>query len=155
LTDLSAIKQEIVDILLSDTDLCSLLGEDPAGDVPVYLGWQFGKHPILPSVTVTDIADSGEISGLNDGFDGINRYEWSYVVIQIDVWASDESSRDAITAQVRKALLLAAVGLTGLGLAFLSSSVAVVNEPNELVFRHSLRYNIFYELSAEVTEDEE
>jgi hypothetical protein len=151
---LSAIKQEIVDILLSDTDLGTLLGEDPAGDTPVYLGWQFGKHPVLPSVTVTDIVDSGEVSGLGDGFDGTTVYEWSYTVIQIDVWALDEASRDAITAQVRKALLLAAVGLSGLGMAFLSSSIAVVNEPNELVFRHSIRYNVFYELSAEVTEDE-
>jgi len=154
LTDLSAIKQEIVDILLSNTELCELLGKDPAGDVPIYNGWQFGKHPVLPSITVTDIVDSGEVSGLGDGFDGTTVYEWSYTVIQIDVWASDEISRDAITAQVRKALLLAAVGLSGLGMAFLSSSIAVVNEPNELVFRHSLRYNVFYELSAEVTEDE-
>jgi hypothetical protein len=155
MTDLATVKQEIVDILLSDTELCTLLGEDPAGDVPVYLGWQFGKHPVLPSVTVTDIADSGEVSGLGDGFDGTYRYEWSYVVIQVDVWAADEASRDSITAQVRKAMLLAVVEFTGLGIAFLSSSIAVVNEPNELVFRHSLRYNIFYELSAEVTEDEE
>jgi hypothetical protein len=154
LTDLSEIKQEIVEILFSDTELCTLLGEDPAGDVPVYNGWQFGKHPVLPSVTVTDIADSGEVSGLGDGFDGTYRYEWSYVVIQIDIWAPDEASRDSITAQVRKAMLLAVVEFTGLGIAFLSSSIAVVNEPNELVFRHSLRYNVFYELSAEVTEDE-
>jgi hypothetical protein len=60
LTDLSAIKQKIVDILLSDTVLCTLLGVDPAGNVPVYNGWQIGKHPVIPSVTVTDIADSGE-----------------------------------------------------------------------------------------------
>jgi len=151
LTDLAKVKQKIVNILLEDDALCTLLDVDPAGDVPVYYGWQLGKHPVVPSVTVTDIADSGEVSGLNDGFDGTTRYEWSYVVVQVDVWAADEDSRDAVTAQVRKALLKAAVGLTGLGIAFLSSSIAVVNEPNELVFRHSLRYNIFYELSVEVS----
>ena len=155
MTDLSEVKQKIVDILLLDTVLCTLLGEDPAGDTPVYNGWQFGKHPVFPSVTVTDIADSGEVSGLGDGFDGTYRYEWSYVVIQIDVWAADEASRDAVTAQVRKAMLLAVVEFTGLGVSFFSSNIAVVNEPNELVFHHSIRYNVFYELSAEVIEDEE
>jgi len=155
LTDLSAIKQKIVDILLLDTVLCTLLDEDPAGDVPIYNGWQFGKHPVFPSVTVTDIVDSGEVSGLSDGFDGTYRYEWSYVVVQIDVWAPNEASRDSITTQVRKAMLSATTDFTGLGVYFLSSLIAVVNEPNELVFRHSIRYNVFYEVSAEVTEDEE
>jgi hypothetical protein len=151
LTDLSEVKQEIVDILLSDIELCELLGEDPAGDVPIYYGWQLGKHPVVPSVTVTDIAEVGEVSGLNDGFDGTTRIEWSYVVVQIDVWAPDEASRDALSAQVRKAMLLAVVEFTGLGMSFLSSYIAVLNEPNDLVFRHSLRYTIFYQLSAEVS----
>ena len=148
MTDLSEIKQEIVDILLSDTDLCTLLGKDPAGDVPVYNGWQLGKHPVLPSVTVTDSADVGEVSGLGDGFDGTTVYEWSYTVIQIDVWAADEASRDAISVQVRKALLKAAVGLSGLGIAFLSSNIVPVNEANELIFRHCIRYTVFYQLEA-------
>jgi len=105
LTDLAAIKQEIVDILVIDSDLMKLLGEDPAGDVPVYNGWQFGKHPVLPSVTITDAADVGEVSGLGDGFDGTTVYEWSYTVIQIDVWAADEALRDVISAQVRRLCL--------------------------------------------------
>ena len=93
MTDLATVKQEIVDILLLDTELCTLLGVDPAGDTPVYLGLQFGKHPVLPSVTVTDVAEQGEVSGLNDGFDGFDRYEWSYAIIQVDVWAADEEKQ--------------------------------------------------------------
>ncbi len=150
MTDLSEVKQKIVDILLEDDTLSTLLSVDPAGDVPIYYGWQQGKHPVVPSVTVTDIAESGEVSGLNDGFDGTTRYEWSYVVVQIDVWAPDEASRDALSAQVRKAMLLAVVEFTGLGMSFLSSGIAVLNEPNELVFRHSIRYTIFYQLEASV-----
>jgi hypothetical protein len=50
--------------------LSTLSGADAARDLPFYLGWQFGSHPVLPGVTVTDTTDVGEVSGLDDSFDG-------------------------------------------------------------------------------------
>ena len=77
MTTLAALKAYIVGILVLDDVLSGLIGKDAAGDIPVYNRWQFGSSIIIPSISITDVNEAGEVSGLNNGFDGTNFYEWS------------------------------------------------------------------------------
>jgi len=149
LTSTEEIKDYLVQVFVADVTLSTLLGTDAAGDVPVYKGWQFGQHPVLPSVTVTDVSDVGEVSGLGDGFDGSTKSEWSFVVVQIDVWASTESERDQVAQRIRELML--GDNLFSIGCCFNSVLALSMNEAEDLIFRKCLRYTVFYqvEVSAE------
>ena len=148
MADLTSIKQKIVDILKADVTLGTLLGNDAAGNMPVYLHWPMGKMMFLPEITVTDTVDQGEVSGLNDAYDGTKRYEWSEAQVQVDVWARAEESRDLITAQVRKVLLDALADFKSIGVSLGAPLVTSLNETRRLIFRHSLRYPAFYVLEV-------
>jgi hypothetical protein len=145
---LDGVKQKIVDVLKADTALGTLLGNDAAGNVPVYLHWPMGKMMFLPEITVTDVVDQGEVSGLNDAYDGTKRYEWSEAQVQVDVWAKSEESRDLITAQVRKVLLKALADFRSIGVSLGAPLVMSLNETRRLIFRHSLRIPAFYVLEV-------
>jgi hypothetical protein len=145
---LDGVKQKFVDVLKADAALGTLLGYDAAGNVPVYLHWPMGKMMFLPEITVTDVVDQGEVSGLNDAYDGTKRYEWSEAQVQVDVWAKSEGSRGLITAQVRKVLLNALADFRSIGVSLGAPLVTSLNETKRLIFRHSLRYPVFYVLEV-------
>jgi len=144
MTDLSDVKQKVVDVLKADSTLATLLGNDAAGEVPVYKEWPMGKMMWLPEVTVTDILDRGEISGLNDAYDGSKRYEWDHGLIQVDVWARDAASRDGISTRAKKVLLKALADFRAIGISLSAPEIMALNEAKRLIFRHSLRYTAFF-----------
>jgi len=146
--DLADVKQKFVDVLKADSILVTLLGTDAAGQVPIYKEWPMGKLMWLPEVTVTDIVDHGEVSGLNDAFDGSKRYEWDNAQIQIDVWAKTAQSRDSMSSRVKKALLKALADFRAIGVALSAPEILTLNEAKRLIFRHSLRYRAFFVTEA-------
>jgi len=108
-----------------------------------------GRMMWLPSVTVTDVTDHGEVSGLNDSYDGGKRYEWDHALIQIDAWAKTATSRDEISARIKKILLKASTEFREIGVSLSAPVVATLNEAKRLIFRHSLRYDCFFVTEAE------
>ena len=148
MTDLADVKQKFVDILKADAPLVSLLGSDAAGQTPIYKEWPMGKMMWLPEVTVIDIVDHGEVSGLNDAFDGSKRYEWDSVLIQVDVWAKTAQSRDSISSRIKKVLLKAVTDFRAIGVALSAPEMLTLNEVKRLIFRHSLRYRAFFVTEA-------
>jgi len=144
MTDLSDVKQKFVDVLRADAPLASLLGLDASGQVPIYREWPMGRMMWLPEVTVTDILDRGEISGLNDAYDGSKRYEWDHDLIQVDVWAKNAESRDSISSQIKKVLLKALADFRAIGISLSAPDILALNEAKRLIFRHSLRYTALY-----------
>lgn len=148
MTDLADVKQKFVDVLKADSILVTLLGTDAAGQVPIYKEWPMGKLMWLPEVTVTDIVDHGEVSGLNDAFDGSKRYEWDNAQIQIDVWAKTAQSRDSISSRIKRTLLEALTDFRAVGVALSAPEILTLNEAKRLIFRHSLRYRAFFVTEA-------
>jgi len=146
--DLADVKQKFVDVLKADSILVTLLGTDAAGQVPIYKEWPMGKLMWLPEVTVTDIVDHGEVSGLNDAFDGSKRYEWDNAQIQIDVWAKTAQSRDSISSRIKRTLLEALTDFRAVGVALSAPEILTLNEAKRLIFRHSLRYRAFFVTEA-------
>jgi len=145
-TDLSEVKAKIVDVLKDDSALTSLLGKDRKGQTPIYLCWQKSESLHIPSIVVSEISETGEVSGLGDCFDGSKRYEWYYATIQVDVWASTASQRDLISAQVKKVMFANFGVLKSDGIVVSPPSVIVLDETDEKppIFRHSLRYPVWY-----------
>jgi len=153
MTDIITVKKAILDVLKADKTLQDLLGTDAQGDVPVY--HSLIQHRIhKPCVTVEDVTDNGEVSALNDAYDGVSRYEWHFAVIQIDCWSGrGAEERDKIEAAVQRCLL------KGSNQASLrSAGVVSIQEPtiqalDEVdvkppLWRKCLRYRVFYVLEA-------
>jgi len=151
--DIIAVKSAIINLLKGDEAIRSLLGLDSRGQTPVY--HSLIQHRIhKPCVTVEDVTDSGEVSGLNDAYDGVSRYEWHLAVIQIDCWSGrGAEERDQIEAAVQRCLL------KGSSQASLrSAGVVSIQEPtiqalDEVdvkppLWRKCLRYRVFYVLEA-------
>lgn len=152
MTDLADVKNKFLDVLKGNSELVSLLGKDQKGQTPVYLGWQSQKVH-LPSVSIIDVADVGEVSGLGDLLAGGKRYEWYHALIQVDVWAGETDKRDQVSAQIKKAVLENSVDFEQAGMMVSPPSVTPVDEPevNPPVFRHSLRFPVLYVVEAAVT----
>jgi hypothetical protein len=55
MTDLSDVKTKFVDVLKADSTLANLLGNDAAGNIPIYQEWPLGKVLWLPEVTVSNV----------------------------------------------------------------------------------------------------
>ncbi len=151
MTDLADVKQKLIDVLKDDAALTTVLGPDASGQIPVCGEWPMGKTMWLPSVTVTDITDRGEVSGLNDSFDGGKRYEWDHALIQVDVWAKTAASRDEISARIKKTLLKASTEFRDIGVSLGAPMIVALNEAKRLIFRHSLRYDCFFVTEAAQT----
>jgi len=156
-SDVITVKKAIINLLREDRTIRNLLGEDQRGNCPVY--HSFVQHVIhKPCITVEDVTDQGEVSGLNDGYEipggyeAPRRSEWHHAVIQIDCWSSrNADERDQIQLAVERCLL------KGVNQGFLrSKGVVSVQEPLILaldevdvkppVWRKSLRYRVFYVL---------
>jgi hypothetical protein len=153
MSDTATIKQALVDLLKNDTDIQNVLGKDREGNYPVYLGFeQILQKPFLPCITVDDSYEEGDVSGLNDGYDGSNYKEWYWFVAQIDCWAKTVNKRDSITSQVKKSILKGKSTLRTSGgvIMIQDPSVVVLNELDRkpAIFRKSVRYRIFYILEA-------
>jgi len=152
MSDSATIKQALVDLLKSDTDIRNLLGKDREGDYPVYLGFErLLETPFLPCITVDDSYEDGDVSGLGDGYDGSTYKEWYWFVTQIDCWAKTVNNRDSITSQIKKTILKKKATLRSSGIIMIQDpSVIVLNELDRKppIFRKSMRYRIFYILEA-------
>ena len=154
MADTAAVKQAIVDLLKNDTDMQTLLGKDRQGETPVYLGYEnILKKTWFPCVTVDEVSESGETSGLSDGYDGLNVSEWYYAVIQVDCWAKTAEQRDSLLTQVKKTILKGKLSLQSSGIIMISEpTVTALDEPDAKppIFRRSIRYRVFYILEAAV-----
>ena len=152
MSDTLTIKQALVDLLKNDADIQNVLGKDREGNYPVYLGFEkMLERPFLPCITVDDSYEDGDVSGLNDGYDGSNYREWYWFVAQIDCWAKTVNKRDSIISQVKKTILKGKATLRTSGLTMVQNpSVVILNELDRKppVFRKSMRYRIFYILEA-------
>ena len=148
MTSLADVTAKFVEVLLEDDELETLLGDDPAGDVLVYDRWPVGEHVWLPSVSVSAVGLVGEVSGLNDGYDGSSRSEWEFPTVQVDVWAAKEALRDSISEAVRAALFKGKSEFRSVGVSVDAPTVRPLNEVKPLIFRHSLSYKVFYVLEV-------
>ena len=73
MTDIITVKKAILDVLKADSTLQNLLGKDKYGNIPIY--HSFIQHRIhKPCITIEDVSDQGEVSSLNDAYDGTYRY---------------------------------------------------------------------------------
>jgi len=141
------VKQAIINLLKNDPSIQKLLPKDRNGRTPVYHG--FIQHKIFkPCITVEDVMDQAEVSGLNDSYDGSKRYSWQFAVIQIDCW-SDEGpeKRDKIASAVQKCLLKN----TPSGVIYCHEPVVTaLDEPDAKppLWRKSIRYHVMYTLEV-------
>ncbi len=147
MSDIGAVKTEILSLLKADETLQGLLGKDPRGNYPVY--HSLVQHEIhKPSITVEDIVGQAETSGLNDAFDGVKRYQWRHSVIQVDCWSSKHAEeRDRLAVAVRKCLLR---NLVDQALYIQEPSITVLDETDVKppLWRASLRFKVMYVLEA-------
>ena len=157
MADSAAIKQSIVDTLAGNAALQALLEKDRKGDWPVINGFKdvySTTHEVhLPCITVFDVAETGEISGLNDSFNGSTRKEWFDFICQISCYAKTVSVVDALAVQVEKVILKSRSTLLAAGVKQISNpQVLPLHEPNESmgIFHKALRYRIFYILSVNI-----
>ncbi|MEM2351791.1 MAG: hypothetical protein QXT26_05235 [Thermoproteota archaeon] len=142
------VKQRIAEALRADSNLAGLLGWDASGQTPIYMDWIMGRMLWLPSITISDAYVRCESGGLNDAYDGGKRYEWSHALIQIDVWAKSPGQRDELSARVQQVLL--AADFRDLGLALSPPLIIALTEPERAVYRHSMRYAVFYAVDVSV-----
>ena len=121
--------------------------KDEYGGMPIYHGY-IGHEIHFPCITVMDVTDQAEVSGLNDGYDGEKRYQWQYAIIQIDCWSvNGAEERDSLADAVLKCLLKNEV-----------SSVIYVQEPLVLtldevtrkphLWRKAIRFKVMYVLEV-------
>ena len=159
MADSAAIKQSIVDTLAGNADIQGLLTKDRKGDWPIINGFKdvyASTHEVhLPCITVFDVVETGEISGLNDGYDGSTKTkkEWFDFVCQISCYAKTVSVVDALAVQVEKVILKSRSTLLAAGVKQISNpQVLPLHEPNESmgIFHKALRYRIFYILSVNI-----
>lgn len=152
MSDVLTIKGALVDLLGNDADIQSLLGKDREGNCPVYLGFErVLQQPFWPCITVDDSYEDGDVSGLNDGYDGSSYKEWYWFVPQIDCWAKTVSKRDSIVSQVKKTILKGKAALRSSGVLIIQDpSIVILNELDRKppIFRKSMRYRIFYIVEA-------
>jgi len=144
---IASIIKAIIDLLKADATIQSLLTKDEFGAWPVYHGYI--DHEIhVPCITVMDVTDQAEVSGLNDGYDGAKRYQWQRAAIQIDCWSvNGAEERDSLADAVLKCLLKNSV-----------SGVLYVQEPLVLtldetarkprLWRKAIRFKVMYVLEA-------
>jgi len=141
------VKKAIIDLLKADVTLQSLLTKDENGAWPIYHA--FVSHKIhKPCVTVEDITDQAEVSGLKDGYDGSKRYQWQHAAIQIDCWSSKGAEeRDNLQDAVQKCLLKNAVSGT---ICVQEPTIVTLDELDKppLLWRKSLRFQVMYVLEV-------
>jgi len=149
LSGIVAVKKAVLDVLRADLDLQSLLGKDENGDTPVYHSLvQHKMHK--PCITVEDVTGQGEVSGLNDSFDGSKRYEWQHGDLQVDCWSGGNAEeRDKIAEAVERCFLNGSNqdSLRGNGVISIQEPRSVaLDEPNSEppLWRKALRYRVFY-----------
>jgi hypothetical protein len=141
MTSIIDVKKKIRDILLADQIVSAIVGTH------VFIGW-IERGYMFPCVSIVDVSDQAEVSGLNQGFDGVNRYQWHYAVIQVDCWSSKSAEeRNQLKRVVQKCLLRSD-----------AEDVFHVQEVtaqslNEFdvkppIWRMSLRYNVTYVLEV-------
>lgn len=144
---ISAIKNGIVAVLKADSAVQSLLGKDVHGEYPVYPSYFLPKKK-FPCITVEEITDQAEVSGLKDGYDGTKRYQWQHAIVQVDCWsAKGQAERNDVADAVMKCLLKNSV-----------SDALYVQEPSVTVhdeldvqpslWRKSLRFKVMYVLEV-------
>lgn len=150
-SEIKTVKAAVLGVLRDDTILQGLLTKDSNDDWPIY--HTLIQHKIQkPCVTVEDVTDQGEVSGLKDGYDGSNRYEWHFAVVQIDCWSSKHADeRDQLQVAVQKCLLKGSNQdtLRSSGVIFVQEpSILALDEPDSKppLWRKSLRYRVFYVL---------
>jgi len=153
MVDIITVKAAIINLLRNDSSLQSLLTKDSNGNWPVY--HSLIQHTLhKPCVTIEDALDQGEVSGLNDSYDGSKSYEWREAQIQIDCWStSGPEERDRLQATVQKCLLKKANQE-----ALRSSDIIEIKIPvirplddvsvNPPLWRKSLSYKVFYILDS-------
>jgi len=153
MSDIIAVKKAIINLLKADSTLQSLLEKDSNGNWPIY--HTFVQHSIhKPCITVEDITDQGEVSGLNDSYDGAKRYGWHLAIIQIDCWSTKHADeRDQLQVAVQECFLKGSNqnALRSSGVVYIQDpSILALDEPNvkPLLWRKSLRYSVFYILEA-------
>jgi len=153
MTDIITVKKAILDILKADSTLQNLLGKDKYGNIPIY--HSFIQHRIhKPCITIEDVSDQGEVSSLNDAYDGTYRFEWHFAIIQIDCWSSNgPEERDQIQKAVQKCLLNDSnqQALRSNGIIYLQEpSIRALDEMDVKppLWRKSLRYRVFYILDS-------
>jgi len=141
------VKKAIIDLLKADATLQSFLTKDVNGNWPVY--HSLVQHKIhKPCVTLEDITDQCEVSGLKDSYDGSKRYQWQFAVIQIDCWSSKNAeNRDQLQIAIQKCLLKNSVN----GTIYVQEPIILaLDEPDSKppLWRKSLRYRVFYVLEV-------
>lgn len=151
MSTVTTVKTAIINLLRADADIQAMLGKDRRGNIPVYAG--FEEHKIhKPCITVDDVAETAEVSALNDDYDGQTRREWCYLTVQIDCWAGNRDLRDQLATQIRKVILKGQATLRTEGGVIMISppSVTILDEPDARppIWRKSLRYRLWYVLEA-------
>jgi len=153
LSTIIGVKAAIIDVLKADQTLQSLLTKDANGNWPIY-------HSLVqqrihkPCITVEDVADQGEVSGLKDAYDYdvVKRRQWQHAVIQIDCWSGRSAEeRDQLQIAVQKCLLNGSnqVTLRSSGIQSIQDPTIVTldetqRSPGAPLWRKSLRYRVFY-----------
>ena len=146
-SDIRSIKAALVTLLKADTTLQTLLGTDARGNRPVY--HTFIEATInKPCITVEDITDTAQVSGLKDSYDGAKRYQWQFAVIQVDCWSGKGADeRDQIENAVLKCILKN--GVSG-SLYFQEPAIVPMDEPSSKppLWRKCLRFHAMYVLEV-------
>jgi hypothetical protein len=93
------VKKGIREVLLADPSVVGLV------DDRVFLEWALRKA-VFPCLSIVEVTDQTEASGLKDSFDGSKRYQWHHAVIQVDCWSQKSAEeRDQLANTVEKCLL--------------------------------------------------
>ena len=104
-SDLETVLETIIAQLKADVGVIAVLPKGRGGEYPVFHARQKVKD-VYPRITVMDVAVQGEISGLNDAWDGSYNYEWNTAAVQIDIYSTrDSTQRDRIWMAAKNCLL--------------------------------------------------
>ena len=145
MTDVIDVKKKIREILLADTAVSVVV------DSRVYVGWieRNNIQSLIPSITVFDLSEHGEVGMLGRAQDEYNS------IIQVDAWCKGDAksgplNRDELAKAVKIALGKKAnfAAMQAAGFVLGSPSVVALDEPEEgvkpPVYRKSLRFPVTY-----------
>ena len=141
MTDIIDVKKKVRDILSVDQSVSAIIG------TRVFIGW-IERDYTFPCVTIIDVSDQAEVSGLNQGYDGAKRYQWHHAIIQIDCWSiKGADERNQLKRAVQKCLLRSdAEGVFHIQELMVQSLNEFDVKPP--LWRMSLRYNVMYVLEV-------
>lgn len=146
---LETVLETIIAQLKADAGVIAILPKGKGGAYPVFHARQKVKD-VFPRITVMDVAVRGEVSGLNDAYDGVYSYEWNTAGVQIDCYSSrDSTERDRVWMAAKNCLLKRLVQRT-----LRTAGIVFVQEPMTLnvdqleasppEYRKMMTYTVFW-----------